>query len=259
MLTLAPQAAIPSAAAVLLVVGLLLLGKVPLGYNLHNLSVRWKTTLMTALAFTLVIALLTVMLAFVNGMYQLTLASGHPENIVILSDGATDEAFSNMKPVEVADIDHQPGVARDATGRPLASREIYLIVNQSLPDAPPGQPKGRRLQLRGIENMQMAAAVHHVSLQAGGKWFSDAGVESLPNRSAAENSRRTAVQVVLGSAIARELGRSRPAEQLASAHNRQRLDVRRLVLLGRADLDRRRRHATVGLDVRFRDSGRRGA
>ena len=172
---------------------------------------------MTALAFTLVVALLTVMLAFVNGMYQLTLASGHPDNVVILSDGATDEVFSNMKPVEVGDIDHQPGVARDAVGRPLASRETYLIVNQAIPDAPPGQPKGRRLQFRGIENTQLAAAVHRLSLQPGGKWFSDAGVEALPNRSAAEDSRRTAVQVVLGSAIARELGRGRTAEQLASA------------------------------------------
>ena len=55
---------------------LLAVGKVPLRYNVRNLTVRWKTTLMTALAFTLVIALLTVMLAFVNGMYRLTQASG---------------------------------------------------------------------------------------------------------------------------------------------------------------------------------------
>ena len=51
---------------------LLLIGKVPLGYNLRNLAVRWRTTLLTALAFTLVIGLMVVMLAFVNGMTQLT-------------------------------------------------------------------------------------------------------------------------------------------------------------------------------------------
>ena len=39
---------------------------------MHNLVVRWRTTLLTALAFTLVVGLMTVMLAFVAGMNQLT-------------------------------------------------------------------------------------------------------------------------------------------------------------------------------------------
>ena len=45
--------------------------RVPLGYNFRNLVVRWRTTLLTMLAFTLVVGLMTVMLAFVNGMYAL--------------------------------------------------------------------------------------------------------------------------------------------------------------------------------------------
>src|SRR5688572_13009022 len=55
-------------AALPLLVSLLPVRKVPLRYNLRNLQVRWKTTLVTALAFTLVTALMTVMLAFVTGM-----------------------------------------------------------------------------------------------------------------------------------------------------------------------------------------------
>jgi len=50
----------------------------PFSYNYRNLIVRWKTTLMTALAFTLVVSLMTVMLAFVNGMFALTKGSGQP-------------------------------------------------------------------------------------------------------------------------------------------------------------------------------------
>ena len=49
--------------------------RVPLGYSFRNLMVRWRTTLLTTLAFTLVVALMTVMLAFVNGMYSLTKGS----------------------------------------------------------------------------------------------------------------------------------------------------------------------------------------
>ena len=40
----------------LLVVGLAIVGKVPLSYNIRNLLVRWRLTLLTALAFTLVVA-----------------------------------------------------------------------------------------------------------------------------------------------------------------------------------------------------------
>src|SRR5439155_9413030 len=70
--------------------------KVPLRYNLRNLQNRWKTTLVTALAFTVVVGILTFMLSFVKGMDRLIDSSGRTDNIMILSDGATDEAFSNL-------------------------------------------------------------------------------------------------------------------------------------------------------------------
>src|SRR4051812_944646 len=46
--------------------------RVPLGYNIRNLMVRWRITVLTGLAFTLVVGLMTVMLAWVNGMYAIT-------------------------------------------------------------------------------------------------------------------------------------------------------------------------------------------
>src|SRR6266849_3732913 len=75
---------------------LLPVAKVPLRYNLRNLQARWKTTAITALAFTVVIILLTWMLAFVQGMNLLVKSSGQPGNIIVLSAGSTDEAFSNL-------------------------------------------------------------------------------------------------------------------------------------------------------------------
>src|SRR5262245_55269803 len=90
------EALIWGAIAVIGFVLWLFMGRVPLGYNIRNLIVRWRVTLLTALAFTLVIGLLTVMMAFVNGMYRLTESSGQPGNVIVLSDGATDELFSNL-------------------------------------------------------------------------------------------------------------------------------------------------------------------
>src|SRR5262249_17389854 len=82
--------------AILAVLGVLaVVGRVPIKYNLRNLLVRWPMTLLTVLAFTVVIALLTYLLAMVNGMSQLTEDSGHPANVIVMSDGSTDESYSN--------------------------------------------------------------------------------------------------------------------------------------------------------------------
>ncbi|HWA97580.1 MAG TPA: ABC transporter permease, partial [Pirellulales bacterium] len=96
---------------------LLLLGRVPLRYNVRNLVVRWRTTLLTSLAFTLVVGLLIVMLAFVRGMNELTEHSGHPENVIVLSDGAMDELVSNLGYGDSSDLERQPEVVRDEQGR----------------------------------------------------------------------------------------------------------------------------------------------
>src|SRR5436190_22761580 len=118
-ITISPRLLGPLGFFGLLLLVLAVLGKVPLRYNVRNLLVRWKTTLMTALAFTLVVALMTVMLAFVNGMYKLTEGSGQPGNVIVMSDGSTDEAFSNLGYRDVTEVELHPAVLRDAGGKPL--------------------------------------------------------------------------------------------------------------------------------------------
>src|SRR5262245_52410415 len=203
----------PLAAGLLLLLLLQALGlvrRVPFSYNLRNLFVRWRTTLLTALAFTLVVALMTVMLAFVRGMYKLTEGSGHPGNIIVLSDGATDEAFSNLGYRDTSEVQWHPAVLRDAGGRPLASWEVYLIVNQPIPGERGGR-KRRFLQVRGLDDPARAGAVHGLALHDGGAWFSPAGVQPLPG----DAGRREAIQAVLGEGIARELGKDQGKETLA--------------------------------------------
>jgi hypothetical protein len=188
---------------------LIVIGRVPLRYNFRNLIVRWRTSLMTALAFTLVTALLVVMLAFVNGMHRLTQTSGQPGNIMILSDGTTDESFSNLGFSDLGEIEYHPGVMRDGS-RPLASRETYMVVNQPIPNAPPDRPQRRFLQVRGLDDPATAGRVHGLPLQPGGMWFSPSGVHQLP-LAAGEKTPRIAIQCVLGAGIAREMARDQAA------------------------------------------------
>ncbi len=174
------------------VVLLLSIGRVPLAYNLRNVRVRWKTNLMTAVAFTAVIGLLVFLLAFVNGMNDLTENTGVPGNVFVLSDGSTDELFSNLGygdldnvervVVELDEKDRRlPEPVRVKTveidGKPvaLASRETYYAINQPIPNSNP--PKRRFVQLRSVEDARVAAEVHNVKLYPGGKWFGQGGVD----------------------------------------------------------------------------------
>ncbi len=207
------------------------LKRVPFSYNLRNLVVRWRTTLMTALAFTLVVALMTVMGAFVNGMYRLTKNSGVPSNVIVMADGSTDELFSNLGYGDVKEIELRDEVLKDNTGKRLASWEVYVVVNQPIPTRKcpvckrmirvdnlgerlldhdcPGSgtrvvgTRGRRfIQVRGVDDPVLTGKVHQIGLYDGGAWFSSAGVQALPGGSKDEQ----AVQAVIGEGLARELG-----------------------------------------------------
>src|SRR5215471_2985909 len=137
-LHLSPRLALIVGCGFLLVAVLAAIGKVPLGYNIRNLLVRWRITFLTALAFTLVVSLLTVMLAFVNGMDRLTENSGQPANVMILSDGATDELFSNLPKTDTTNVENQEGVEsatfKEDGGQErkyrLCSKETYIVANQ---------------------------------------------------------------------------------------------------------------------------------
>jgi hypothetical protein len=209
--------AAPLAVAAALLASLLVIGRIPLVYNLRNLMVRWKTTLLTALAFTVVIALLMVMHAFASGIGRLSEGSGQPANVIVLSDGATDEMYSNLPVNETSDLALQEEVLRDATGRPLCSQEVYVSINQPTTD-PEGHTKYRFLQIRGIEDASRSAAVHGLELLPGGTWFSSAGVQAA--RSAGDRAsdsvpfEDTFIEAVIGEGLARELGSDRKLPSL---------------------------------------------
>jgi hypothetical protein len=205
----------PLAIAAVILGALFLASKVPLRYNLRNLLVRWKTTALTALAFTIVIALLIFMHAFAMGITRLSEKSGQPANVICLSDGASDESYSNLPLSEATELGLQKGVVRDAAGRPLCSQEVYVFTNQTQP-APEGErPKHRFLQIRGVEQPDVSAQVHGLALVAG-SWFSEAGLRfpSQKDSSSASASPYGLVEAVIGEGLAREIGKDHGKESL---------------------------------------------
>ncbi len=183
---------------------LMLIGKVPLTYNFRYLWVRKRDTSLTALAFTVVVALVVVLLAFVNGMYKLNESTGVPGNVMVLAEGSTDELFSNLERASAENVERievtgangaKYRVARATRGpggvperlpidapkevrgaEYLASLESYMVMNQAVPSKP-GEPQRRRfLQTRAMRDPQIAGAVHNMKLEPGGKWFAKTGV-----------------------------------------------------------------------------------
>lgn len=204
--------------------------RIPLVYNLRNLKVRYRTTILTGLAFTMVAAVLTGMLGFVNGLKAITDSSGKPENVLVLSEGSTDEGFSNLGIGDVSEIEQQIGIAQ-LDGQPMSSREAIVVINQPIEDPPPGRQKRRFLQIRGVENPSLSATVHGFGLMTGSEWFSEAGV-----RQSAEVDSFPMIEVALGEGIARELGADRKPELLEKARNRDRLDVGDTITLDKRKL-----------------------
>jgi putative ABC transport system permease protein len=207
------------AGAALLFLILLAIGKVPLSYNVMNLATRWLTTLFMVGSFTLVIGIQIMLLAFVNGMYSMTESSGQPGNVMIMSEGSTDEAFSNLGFADATEIETQEGVAHDESGQAMVSRETFLGISQQINDPKSGKAKRRFLQVRGVDDPAMSAMVHGLKLVAGGQVFSESGVREI------NTAGDTAIEAMLGSAIARELGSDRSEEALAASKHKDRLDV----------------------------------
>ena len=225
---------------------LLLIGKVPLAYNFRYLWVRRRDTSLTAVAFTVVVALVVVLLAFVNGMYKLNETTGVPGNVLVMSEGSTDELFSNLARSDGQDVAKET-VAADEKGRPigggkgvgvaratagadgqltrlpadaprdspgaiyLASYESYIVMNQAVVTKP-GEPARRRfLQMRAVLDVRVGATVHNIDLEPGGRWFSGAGVE--PNLKAPDGLEY--LQCCIGEGAASTLGEDAGKPRLA--------------------------------------------
>ncbi len=106
-------------------------------------------------------------------------------------------------------------MVRDASGRPLCSREVYVFTNQSIPGPPGQRSKQRLLQIRGVEEPEISAQVHGLTL-VDGKWFSESGIrDRSPADSTGDGASPYAlVEAVIGEGLAREMGKDRGKQSL---------------------------------------------
>ena len=115
-------------------------------YNLRSMIVRKGTATMTAMGIAMVVAVFVMTLSIAQGFRSTLVASGSPQNAIIMRKGATSENVSAVGKPELPLIQTFPQIAHDASGRPLASPELVVII--SLPRKTNNQPAN--VPLRGV-------------------------------------------------------------------------------------------------------------
>lgn len=115
-------------------------------YSLRSMVVRKGTAAMTAMGIAMVVAVFVMTLAIAQGFRATLVASGSPQNAIVLRKGATSETVSAVLKSQLPIIETLPQIARGADGQPLASPELVVII--SLPRLSDNQPAN--VPLRGV-------------------------------------------------------------------------------------------------------------
>ena len=102
--------------------------RLPLSYSFRNLWTRKLTTFLTATGMALVVFVFAAVLMLAEGLRKTLVETGSPDNVVVVRRSADSEVVSIVQRQEAAIVETQPEIASDTQGRPLASREVMVLI-----------------------------------------------------------------------------------------------------------------------------------
>jgi len=149
---------------------------IPVNYNVRSVVNRWPSTLVAVLSIAGTVAVFIVMLAMAQGFRATLVASGSPQNALILRGGANAEMMSVVMLDQARIIGDEPGVARNASGDPLVSAEVVVIG--AFPLISSGSDAN--VQIRGVSPLalQVRPEIHIVE----GRFFTPGLTELVVGR-----------------------------------------------------------------------------
>jgi len=144
---------------------------IPLSYNWRSLWQRKVSTLSTAGAIAVVVAIFVVVLSLSQGISKAFVSSGRPDQVIILRPNARVELNSTLERDRARILKTNPFLARDAEG-PLASCECMVVKLLELVDG----SGSTNVAFRGLEpaGVRMRNQVRLTE----GRWFK-AGLPEL--------------------------------------------------------------------------------
>jgi putative ABC transport system permease protein len=119
--------------------------KIPFSYNLKNLWTRRLTTSLTIGGMALVVFVFSAVLMLAEGLKKTLVATGSPDNVVVIRKGSDSEIQSGVERIQASTIETQPEVSMGENGVPLAAKELVVVI--VLPKR--GTDKGSNVIIRG--------------------------------------------------------------------------------------------------------------
>jgi putative ABC transport system permease protein len=115
--------------------------------NLLTLPQRVGTSLVVVIGIGGVVGVLVSVLAMADGFRHTLASTGRAHRVIMLRAGSDAEMSSGVTRDQAALLASLPGIARDASGRPLASAELVVMVD--LPRR--GETHPNNVPFRGVQ------------------------------------------------------------------------------------------------------------
>ena len=160
---------------------------IPFSYVARNLWVRRVTTLLTAGGMALVIFVFTVVLMMSEGIRATLVATGQPDNVLVLRKGAGAEINSGISRDQAAIIASLPSIATNRDGKLLISKEPVVLNN--LAKRSNGKPSNVTLRGTSALGLELRPQVKMIE----GRMFRPGSSEIVAGRSIAQGFRGTSL------------------------------------------------------------------
>ena len=160
---------------------------IPLSYIARNLWVRRVTTLLTASGMALVVFVFATVLMMGEGIRATLVATGQPDNVLLLRKGAGAEINSGIERAKAAMVESLDGIATNGEGRRLVSKEPVVLIN--LPKRSNGKPSNVTVRGTSALGLELRPQVRVIE----GRMFRPGTSEIIAGRSVASGFRGAAL------------------------------------------------------------------
>lgn len=168
-------------------IGVLAAMKIPYYYAWKNLWARKVTTLLTALGMALVVFVFASVLMLSEGLRQTLVATGSPDNVMVIRQGSETEVQSTIDRSEAALIESLPEISYSSDGQKQVSKEtLILMVLEKR-----GGNKRSNVIIRGLS--QPGLAMRPQARLVAGRWFHSGASEIVAGVKVAESFAGTGI------------------------------------------------------------------
>jgi putative ABC transport system permease protein len=151
---------------------------IPISYNIRNMVLRKRLTLMTALGIALTVTTTVFLMMLLAGIRKAFVSSGDPLNVLVLRKGSTSELTGGFTKDKMPILRQLPGIATDSHGQPMVSGEWVVVVVLPRKDGT-GEVN---VTLRGMEQDGLELRAKKAKLVEG-NWFASGQREVVVSRS----------------------------------------------------------------------------